>query len=357
MTKHFSGGRALVIGIANYAHANKLPQAVLNDARDFSVLLQSTAYCSYPADQVNLLLDENATADRIRTALVELASAATDSDTVVIFFSGHGGRFEEGPHAGTYLIPSDFDPACVEETAISGQELTSLLAAIRARRVVIILDACHAGGVGDVKSIVPIPPMKAGLDKDTYDLLAKGVGRVILASSRVTEASLVLSGMANSLFTHFILEAMRGAAAIFDEDVIRIFNVFDYASKKVPEKAAQNPIFKAHDLENNFPLALNLGGKQAQANQSRSPACHATAKLRLSGEAWLEIKRGLFTRWEDVADYLGIPTFDRASFEKGKEPQKLLQWLEERGRLGQLRQAFDYLNYDDLLKVLNDYPG
>ncbi len=41
-------------------------------------------------------------------------------------------------------------------------------------------------------------------------MLAQGKGRVVIASSRPDELSWVLPGMRNSLFTHYILEVLRG---------------------------------------------------------------------------------------------------------------------------------------------------
>ncbi len=39
------------------------------------------------------------------------------------------------------------------------------------------------------------PEIKSGLDEKTYEQLAQGAGRVIMASSRTGETSLVLSSM------------------------------------------------------------------------------------------------------------------------------------------------------------------
>jgi len=73
--------------------------------------------------------------------------------------------------------------------------------------------------------------------------------------------------MENSLFTHYLLEALRGKAETKGDNLIRVFNVFDYISENVPKKEDhQHPIFKASDLENNFPIALYLGGKQVGAS-------------------------------------------------------------------------------------------
>jgi Caspase domain len=99
MANEFSEGRALVIGVANYPKVSKLPQAVLNDARDLAGVLKAQEYCAYPAANVELLLDADAKADGIRAGLARLAETAGADDTALVFFSGHGGHIENGPDA------------------------------------------------------------------------------------------------------------------------------------------------------------------------------------------------------------------------------------------------------------------
>ncbi|MCP4284682.1 MAG: TIR domain-containing protein, partial [Gammaproteobacteria bacterium] len=78
-TDGFTQGHALIIGIANYPQLNPLPGVVLNDARDLSALLTDPNTCGYPQAQVVQLLDQDASANSIRTALVDLAQR-TDVD-------------------------------------------------------------------------------------------------------------------------------------------------------------------------------------------------------------------------------------------------------------------------------------
>jgi hypothetical protein len=68
---------AIVIGIANYAQINKLPPAVLADARDTCSLLVDPLHCGYPKGNVRLLLDGEATGAAIRRALADVAATST----------------------------------------------------------------------------------------------------------------------------------------------------------------------------------------------------------------------------------------------------------------------------------------
>jgi hypothetical protein len=261
----FQDGYALIVGIANYPKVRRLPKTVLKDAQDVDRLLRSQAHCGYADANVRLLLDEQATANDIRAGLHWLAGTAGPGDTALIFFSGHGGQVESGPQAGNYLIPYDCDPANLSGTAIPGEELTGLLRHVQAQRLMVLFDACYSGGAGEPKDLgLGQTDFKSGLEEGYYERLAQGTGRVIMASSRSDETSLVLRGMENSLFTHYLLESLRGNARTRGDGLIRVFDVFDYVSEEVPGRGPQHPIFKATDLENNFPVALYLGGKQVE---------------------------------------------------------------------------------------------
>jgi hypothetical protein len=257
-----SNAHALVMGIASYRHINKLPSTVLNDAQDIHKLLIAPQHCGYPPDNVQLLLDDEATQAAIRQALADLAAHSDPDSTVFFYLSSHGGRIETGPYAGEYLLPVDTvytSGESVAQTAISGDEFTRALRAIPARKVVVVFDCCHAGGIGQPKDAAA-PDLKA-LPESYYDALKEGRGRVILASSRSTEYSWVLPGAENSLFTQHLLAALRGGIPS-DDGLIRIFDLFEYLQPRVTgDQPNQHPIFKA-ELEENFPLALYLGGQK-----------------------------------------------------------------------------------------------
>ena len=103
------------------------------------------------------------------------------------------------------------------------------------------------------------------MDENYYDKLSSGTGRVIIASSRSDEESLILHGMENSLFTHYLLKALEGECRTRDDGLIRVFDLFDYVSEQVPAQGDQHPIFKSSEMENNFPVALYLAGKRKSA--------------------------------------------------------------------------------------------
>lgn len=255
--------QALIIGIANYKNINPLPKTVLKDAQDIYNLLVSPEHCGYLPDNVQLLLDTQATKINLENALQKLSAQSNTDSSVLIYISSHGGQVEFGPHAGEYLLPVDADctsGTSLVRTAIAGTEFTEALRAVPAKKLVVIFDCCHAGGIGQPKD-ANAPVLKGGLSDSYYDRLKQGTGRVILASSRSTESSWVFKNAANSLFTQHLLAGLQGGIAS-DDGLIRIFNLFEYVQPKVTvDQPNQHPIFKA-ELEENFPVALYLGGQK-----------------------------------------------------------------------------------------------
>jgi hypothetical protein len=252
---------ALIVGIADYQHIRKLPQ--VKDAEDIAGLLTDPTHCGYPQGNVELLLDGQASRDAIRQGLGKLVQRGDQNATVFLYFSGHGGRLESGPHSGQYLLPVDTrypDDQALAQTAISGSEFTAALNSIPARKVVVVFDCCHSGGIGRPRDATA-PELKAGLAAGYYEALAAGQGRVILASSRTTEYSYVLAGADYGLFTQHLLAGLRGGVPS-DDGLIRIFDLFEYLQPRVThDHPQQHPLFKA-EVEENFPVALYLGGRK-----------------------------------------------------------------------------------------------
>ncbi len=251
----FDNAFGLIVQVSTYQHVPPLP--AVDDAAALAVLLTDPDRGGYQSDHVRLLLDTEATRARFLSALGELAERTDADSTVFLYFSGHGGHVGSGPHAGEYLLPVDAvypDDEALAASAVSGEQLTSALRAIAARKVVVVFDCCHAGGVGQPKDIGSAP-LEVGLRESYYDALGAGRGRAILASSRSSENSYVPGGSRLGLFTSHLIDGLQGGAA-GDDSYVRIFDLFEYVQPRVTTaRRDQHPVFKA-ELEDNFAVAM-----------------------------------------------------------------------------------------------------
>jgi uncharacterized caspase-like protein len=181
---------ALLIGISKYRNPSMpdLP-ATINDVRALAEVLTDPYYWCYLNENVRALLNEQATSTGIRMALQQVAQTVTIESTVLIYFSGHGGLTNERNDQKVYLCSQETDPDDLEHTAISGVEFDLLLAAIPARKLLIILDACHAGGAAKIRLTNNAALWREGLSDNYMQELAQGSGRVVIASSKEDQLS------------------------------------------------------------------------------------------------------------------------------------------------------------------------
>src|SRR6185369_14999019 len=138
--KHEPKTLAVVIGISKY---QKLPggQQLQFAARDATSFVETIQKRGVSPQDIKLLTGSEATASAIKSVIGNwLARAASESDTVIIFFSGHG--MLEREFAEAYLLAYDSDPNDPYGSAFSVSELTQALSRrIRSGRVIVIADA------------------------------------------------------------------------------------------------------------------------------------------------------------------------------------------------------------------------
>src|SRR5581483_3687996 len=202
----FIHGYALLIGVGA-----DLPITV-QDATALRDVLVNPHRAAYPPNQLELLTGTSADRHGILEAFDRLINR-TNSDpeaTVIVYYSGHGGKVDYSDNTSQYfLVPHDYDPGRPAETAISGAEFTKKIEAIKARKLIVFLDCCHAGGVPALK-IPGATFIKSPMPPDLLQMLESGMGRVVVTSSRENEYSYV--GHQYSIFTKCLLEALEGNA-------------------------------------------------------------------------------------------------------------------------------------------------
>ncbi len=195
--------------------------------------------------------------DDVLQALDKLAKQVkADPDaTAVVYFSGHGTEMPD-----YYFLPHGYNTTDLPGTAVSGVEFTAKLRAIQARRLLVLLDCCKAGGIGDAKDPSALPFPKSPAPPGMFDALKTGGGRVLIASSRKDEYS--FTGAPYSVFTGELLKALAGYGAFERDGYARVLDAAMWVGRKVPARTddKQNPIIKVSNLEDNFALAYYAGG-------------------------------------------------------------------------------------------------
>lgn len=238
---------AVVIGINDYPNIRKLKYAV-NDARLFYDHL--VKYNQIPAENVDLLINREATITRLRSTLgTHLKNRAGKEDMVIIFFAGHGATEKDamspdGDGLEKYLLPYNADPKDLYATALPMGEISRIFSRIRSERLVFIADSCYSGASGG--RTIGITDIRANISEAFLERIAGGKGRVIITASGANEVSAEKDELRHGVFTYYLVEGLRGKADADKDGLITIDEVYRYVSERVPRATGQeqHPIKK-----------------------------------------------------------------------------------------------------------------
>lgn len=141
--------KALLVGINDYPDPSQRLEGCINDVFLMSSVLQE---CGIPPEAIRTCLNDRATAEGIHSRLKWLVDEPGPGDELIFYYSGHGARspeygenFEPDHHVET-LVPWDFD--WTPERFISDDQIFNLYSQLPYDcRFVMIIDACHSGGI------------------------------------------------------------------------------------------------------------------------------------------------------------------------------------------------------------------
>jgi hypothetical protein len=250
---------AVVIGISRYAHGGEaFPQLryAARDAEAFHRFLRSDRSGGFEPDRVLCLIDEQATARQVRHAMFEFLARADRDDLVVIFFSGHG--MPQAASDNFFMLCHDTQPGRLASTSFPMWDIdTALRRFVRAQRVVVFADACHAG------AIAAPPGTRAGLDNPVHQYLRQlalaQAGRLIFTASEARELSHESDkwGGGHGAFTHFLLEGLNGAADANNDRIVDVGEAVEYVRAQVAAatKGKQHPD-PSGQYDRKLPLAV-----------------------------------------------------------------------------------------------------
>jgi hypothetical protein len=263
MGANYTQGYALIVGVGG---AKDLPHTV-TDAEGIADILGNPSRCAYPKEQVKLLTGRKAGRKVVLTGLDLLAKVPQDS-TVFVYFSGHGEQIPRGKKTNYYLMTHGYDIDDLEHTAISGTEFADKLVNIKAERMLVLLDCCHAGGFSGAQVLPPgakssqkMSVKAVPMPAEARKMFSQKEGRVLIASS--TESELSYAGEPYSAFTTALIAALCGEGAAKKDGYVRIVDLALYTREAVV-KLTDDQQHPTMDFEkaDNFVVAYYSGGEK-----------------------------------------------------------------------------------------------
>jgi Caspase domain len=221
--------RALLVGIDDYP-GSPLTGCVA-DAKEMARLLErnddgSRNYHTRVSTSDTETLDRG----RLRTLLRELFDNSRNAQ-LLFFFSGHGAQTPWGAE----LVTQDYSENAL---GVSMNDVITLANESPAEEVVIILDTCFSGDLGNIPGLQPL-----GLS-DAFGagraLIREGV--TILAASQATQTAAEINSQ--GAFTRLLLDGLEGGAADHLGEISAL-SLYNFTSRAFGGWE-QRPVLKSH---------------------------------------------------------------------------------------------------------------
>ena len=202
---------ALVIGIDEY---QTLPKAEFG-VRDAQTVRKHFEALGVPPRNIISLEGSQATGGKLKSYLQQwLPRNVKPESTLFVYYSGHGAP---DPTSGdAYLVPWDADPMFLETTAYPLKKFYSELAALKAKRVLVALDACFSGSGGRSVLAKGARPLVAKVDES----VPAAANLTVLAAASGAEITGSRDDQGHGIFTYHFLKGLSGGArtpkALFD---------------------------------------------------------------------------------------------------------------------------------------------
>jgi tetratricopeptide (TPR) repeat protein len=221
---------ALLVGVGNYDRSEDLKPlaSAPKDVVAMQRILQNPDMGGF--SEVIPLIDPDQT--QLQGAVEALYRDRTREDLVLLFFSGHGIKDEQGNlYFASRMTEKTPRGELIRSSAVPASFVREIMANCRSRRQIVILDCCFSGA---------FDPAFQSKDDRSVDLQTQlgAEGRVVLASSSSTQYSFEQPGAELSIYTRYLVEGIETGAADLDNDgEVAVRELHEYATRKVREAA------------------------------------------------------------------------------------------------------------------------
>lgn len=254
---------AAIIGISQYKDTRIPPlRYAAADAKSFYDWAISPDGGKYAPAMVELLIDTDATGVNIKNTLFNWLAQAIQEDTVTLFFAGHGSPQSPDHPENLFLLPYDTQYDNISTTGFPMWDIeTALKRFIKAKKVIVITDACHAGGVGNAFDIarrdtrgLKVVPISSSLQH--LSTISDGVCIISAADDNQLSQEGLQWGEGHGVFTYFLLEGLKGKADYNKDGLVTLGELIPFLSEQVRRETrnAQTPT-----VSGRFDPALSIG--------------------------------------------------------------------------------------------------
>src|SRR5262249_16493338 len=225
---------ALLVGVSRYVSQDL--RALPYSERDVTDLAQVLRDSGYKPDNLVVMTQTagkdnprfSPLIDRVRAGLVLLLKSRRPGDTVLVAFAGHGLHFKGD--ADNYFCAADADPLA-KKNLLSLGEVYKQLEGCKAGLKLLLVDACRNDPFQDKSRA---RREFSGESSTRPKLGAPPGGVVAFFSCSEAEKAFEHDDLKHGVFFHFVIEALKGAAATGGDEVT-LGSLSDYVSRQVAD--------------------------------------------------------------------------------------------------------------------------
>lgn len=197
---------AILIGINEYPFYFGLNYPV-SDAVELGNILRLLDY------EVLVITNSQATLKGISNSIISFVSKLNPSDTLVVFYAGHGARIEDE----SYILPYDGDTT-LKNSMISLKTLANWLKSSKSQKLILFFDHCYGGEI--------------------VKYMSNAI--VLTASSEDEEAYEFGSPLFHGVFTYFLIKGIEGNADLDHDNKVNLSELYRYVYVNVQNTVKKN---------------------------------------------------------------------------------------------------------------------
>ena len=222
---------AFIIGIKEFRNSNLNLQYTNKDAKSLAEVLKNYAKPLFKDVKITLLTTkEQTTKANIIKELKKLQNLKPN-DTFLLYLGSHG-EILDGNY---YLITSNVGSLrlkSIQSSALSQDDLKSLISNIPTRKKLILLDTCYAGALGNA---IKVALLTRGMSEDTaIKVLSRATGVNIIAASLSNQQALE-GYKEHGVFSYTVIEALKGKADSNKDGYIKTSELINYIDDTLPQ--------------------------------------------------------------------------------------------------------------------------
>jgi uncharacterized caspase-like protein len=222
----------LIIAIENYHDTKKL-RKVQFATNDGTAFIDSLVELGCDRAKLEYLEDNFATKTTITEKLKEICQYATDRDTIIFYYAGHGCY-----HNGKNLITCvDTSIASLPTTTIDINSILATLDKSNSKKAIAFLDCCHSGIEFSEDERSPVSEFSADNLKYEY---RNAEHLTVFASCKSDEKSQADIERKHGVWSYFLIQALRGKAKnIYDGAILFSDKLQKYLGDKTYKRVKQ----------------------------------------------------------------------------------------------------------------------